>query len=156
MAAEAEAAREARAKVIAAEGEKKASRALREASEVISESPSALQVRLLFYLFGWISLITSASPSSCVISRRWTPSLPRRTPPSYFRFRWTSSLTFWTRKSTEPCQPPFHENSFNRRTNFSEIDIESKLYIQSIFKKGLLGSFAPPSSPPPNQQHVHW
>ena len=44
MAAEAEAAREARAKVIAAEGEKKASRALREASEVISESPSALQV----------------------------------------------------------------------------------------------------------------
>ena len=47
MAAEAEAAREARAKVIAAEGEKKASRALREASEVISESPSALQVKKL-------------------------------------------------------------------------------------------------------------
>lgn len=34
MAAEAEAAREARAKVIAAEGEQKAARALREASEV--------------------------------------------------------------------------------------------------------------------------
>ena len=49
MAAEAEAAREARAKVIAAEGEKKASRALREASEVISESPSALQVNLHAY-----------------------------------------------------------------------------------------------------------
>ena len=32
--------------VIAAEGEQKASRALREASEVISESPSALQVSL--------------------------------------------------------------------------------------------------------------
>jgi len=47
MAAEAEAAREARAKVIAAEGEQKASRALREASEVISESPSALQLRYL-------------------------------------------------------------------------------------------------------------
>ena len=30
--------------MIAAEGEKKASKALREASEVISESPSALQV----------------------------------------------------------------------------------------------------------------
>ena len=45
MAAEAEAAREARAKVIAAEGEQKASKALREAAEVISESPSALQVR---------------------------------------------------------------------------------------------------------------
>merc|ERR1712150_56122 len=47
MAAEAEAAREARAKVIAAEGEKKASQSLREASEVISESPSALQLRYL-------------------------------------------------------------------------------------------------------------
>ena len=31
--------------VIAAEGEKKASRALREASEIISESPAALQLR---------------------------------------------------------------------------------------------------------------
>jgi len=47
MAAEAEAAREARAKVIAAEGEKKASRALRDASEIISESPAALQLRYL-------------------------------------------------------------------------------------------------------------
>merc|ERR1719468_83601 len=47
MAAEAEAAREARAKVIAAEGEQKASRALREASEVIAESSSALQLRYL-------------------------------------------------------------------------------------------------------------
>lgn len=44
MAAEAEAAREARAKVIAAEGEQKASRALRDAAEVIAESPAALQV----------------------------------------------------------------------------------------------------------------
>ena len=47
MAAEAEASREARAKVIAAEGEQKASRALKEAAEVISESPSALQLRYL-------------------------------------------------------------------------------------------------------------
>ena len=47
MAAEAEAAREARAKVIAAEGEQKASRALREASEVIAGSPAALQLRYL-------------------------------------------------------------------------------------------------------------
>ena len=52
MAAEAEAAREARAKVIAAEGEQKASRALREAAEVIAESPSALQVlHLVLYSF---------------------------------------------------------------------------------------------------------
>ena len=47
MAAEAEASREARAKVIAAEGEMNASRALKEASEIISESPQALQLRYL-------------------------------------------------------------------------------------------------------------
>jgi len=47
MAAEAEAAREARAKVIAAEGEQKASRALKEAAEVIAESPAAIQLRYL-------------------------------------------------------------------------------------------------------------
>lgn len=47
MAAEAEASREARAKVIAAEGEMKASRALKEASDVINESPAALQLRFL-------------------------------------------------------------------------------------------------------------
>uniref|UniRef100_A0A8C9RKM8 Stomatin n=1 Tax=Scleropages formosus TaxID=113540 RepID=A0A8C9RKM8_SCLFO len=47
MAAEAEAAREARAKVIAAEGEMNASRALKEAATVIAESPSALQLRYL-------------------------------------------------------------------------------------------------------------
>ena len=37
--------------VIAAEGEQKASRALREAAEVIAESPSALQLR-------WLTIIT--------------------------------------------------------------------------------------------------
>ncbi|XP_032795470.1 band 7 protein AGAP004871 isoform X2 [Daphnia magna] len=47
MAAEAEASREARAKVIAAEGEFKASTALKEASMVIAESPAALQLRYL-------------------------------------------------------------------------------------------------------------
>ena len=47
MAAEAEAAREARAKVIAAEGEQKASRALKDAADVIAESPAALQLRYL-------------------------------------------------------------------------------------------------------------
>ena len=46
MAAEAEAARNARAKVIAAEGEHKASRALRHAADVIADSPAALQVRI--------------------------------------------------------------------------------------------------------------
>ena len=47
MAAEAEAARNARAKVIAAEGEHKASRSLRQAAEVIMDSPAALQVRMV-------------------------------------------------------------------------------------------------------------
>ncbi|XP_054721116.1 stomatin-like [Uloborus diversus] len=47
MAAEAEAAREARAKVIAAEGEQKASRALKEAADVIAESSGAMQLRYL-------------------------------------------------------------------------------------------------------------
>ncbi|XP_017783697.1 PREDICTED: band 7 protein AGAP004871-like [Nicrophorus vespilloides] len=47
MAAEAEATREARAKVIAAEGEMKASKALREAADVIHASPAALQLRYL-------------------------------------------------------------------------------------------------------------
>merc|ERR1719402_2148932 len=47
MAAEAEAARNARAKVIAAEGEHKASRSLRQAAEVIMDSPAALQLRYL-------------------------------------------------------------------------------------------------------------
>jgi erythrocyte band 7 integral membrane protein len=47
MAAEAEAAREARAKVIAAEGEHKSSRALAHAAEIISQTPAALQLRYL-------------------------------------------------------------------------------------------------------------
>jgi erythrocyte band 7 integral membrane protein len=46
MAAEAEAAREARAKVIAAEGEHKSSRALAQAADVIASSPAALQVTI--------------------------------------------------------------------------------------------------------------
>merc|ERR1712107_710948 len=47
MAAEAEASREARAKVIAADGEMRASKALREASCVIEQSPAAMQLRYL-------------------------------------------------------------------------------------------------------------
>ncbi|KAM4701220.1 stomatin-like [Discoglossus pictus] len=47
MAAEAEAGREARAKIVAAEGEMNASRALKEAAIVLSESPGALQLRYL-------------------------------------------------------------------------------------------------------------
>jgi erythrocyte band 7 integral membrane protein len=47
MAAEAEASREARAKVISAEGEQKAARALKEAADVMVDSPAALQLRYL-------------------------------------------------------------------------------------------------------------
>ena len=47
MAAEAEASREARAKVIAAEGEQKASMSLKQAADVINSSPIALQLRYL-------------------------------------------------------------------------------------------------------------
>lgn len=47
MATEAEATREAKAKVISAEGEQQASVALKEAADVISQSPVALQLRYL-------------------------------------------------------------------------------------------------------------
>ena len=63
MAAEAEAARNARAKVIAAEGEHKASRSLRQAAEVIMDSPAALQVNL------HQSTLPVISPSSLQHSR---------------------------------------------------------------------------------------
>ena len=47
MAAEAEAAREARAKIVRASGEQKATNALKEAANVLSQSPAALQLRYL-------------------------------------------------------------------------------------------------------------
>ena len=67
MAAEAEAAREARAKVIAAEGEHQASRALRHAAEIISDCPAALQVSLTFFLE--IYLLSHRKYFSSVTSR---------------------------------------------------------------------------------------
>lgn len=47
MAAEAEATREARANIIAAEGEKMASQNLREAAKIMMESPASMQLRYL-------------------------------------------------------------------------------------------------------------
>ena len=47
MAAEAEAARESRAKVIAASGERNAAKALREAADIINSTSTAMQVRLI-------------------------------------------------------------------------------------------------------------
>ena len=64
MAAEAEAAREARAKVIAAEGEHKASRSLRNAAEGIMDSPAALQVSFTFVFVSFYFCLFSASLSS--------------------------------------------------------------------------------------------
>jgi len=52
MAAEAEATRDAKAKIIAAEGEKQAAVSLKEASNIMSESKSALQLRYLQTLHG--------------------------------------------------------------------------------------------------------
>ena len=59
MAAEAEAAREARAKVVAAEGEQKASLHLKDAALVLEQSNSALQLRYL-----QVKLIQSYSQSN--------------------------------------------------------------------------------------------
>ena len=77
MAAEAEAAREARAKVIAAEGEHKSSRALMHAAENIVKCPVALQVlkkikvfQLNFiknpksFLFNFVALTSASLPSN--------------------------------------------------------------------------------------------
>ena len=57
MAAEAEAAREARAKVIAAEGEHKASKSLMMAAQNIGQSPLALQVRSILFKFMFRALL---------------------------------------------------------------------------------------------------
>ncbi|KAH9645314.1 hypothetical protein HF086_000477 [Spodoptera exigua] len=67
MAAEAEADREARAKIIAAEGEIKASKALKEASLVMIDNPMALQVvkqykRAVIMRFGRITKDSPAGP----------------------------------------------------------------------------------------------
>ncbi len=47
MAAEAEAAREARAKIIRASGEEKATRALKQAADELASNPHAIQLRYL-------------------------------------------------------------------------------------------------------------
>ena len=69
MAAEAEAAREARAKVIAAEGEHKASRALKHAADIITESPGALQV-LKHFRRQYSILLSAAIPPNPQSHRR--------------------------------------------------------------------------------------
>ena len=64
MAAEAEADREAKAKIIAAEGEYKASKAMRQAADIISENPAALQVCQSFFTVLLLTRKTSVALSS--------------------------------------------------------------------------------------------
>ena len=67
MAAEAEATREAQAKIIAAEGEHKASRSLKHAAEVLGDSHAAMQVKWVkgsVALIPGLPLIASISPNS--------------------------------------------------------------------------------------------
>ena len=85
MAAEAEAAREARAKVIAAEGEHQASRALRHAAEIISDCPAALQVSFLVFTERY--LLSPRKYFSSVTSRLLTISQRRVTAPSCSQFQ---------------------------------------------------------------------
>uniref|UniRef100_A0A1I8FQK8 PHB domain-containing protein n=1 Tax=Macrostomum lignano TaxID=282301 RepID=A0A1I8FQK8_9PLAT len=85
MAAEAEAAREARAKVIAAEGEQKASKALKAAAIELSECGVALQLRYLQTLCSISaeknSTIIFRCPSRCCRCSRPSSSSRRRSPP---------------------------------------------------------------------------
>ena len=60
MAAEAEAAREANAKVVAAEGEHMASRALNHAANVMTGNPAAIQVSLYQYTLACVDMMLPA------------------------------------------------------------------------------------------------
>jgi erythrocyte band 7 integral membrane protein len=82
MAAEAEAAREARVKVIAAEGEHKAIRSLRQAAEVIMDSPAALQVNFMRK-----SITFNPSCFSSVICKHLIGFLQKTTAQLYFQFQ---------------------------------------------------------------------
>ena len=83
MAAEAEATREAQAKIIAAEGEHKASRSLKHAAEVLGDSHAAMQVNRVLGCFN-----LRPSSHSFDISKLSTLSPQRRTAPSCFQFLW--------------------------------------------------------------------
>ena len=72
MAAEAEATREAQAKVIAAEGEHKASRSLRHAADVLGDNQSAMQVCIYCNIYKFVYIDVSAplfAHFECNISR---------------------------------------------------------------------------------------
>lgn len=86
MAAEAEAIREAKAKIVAAEGELNASKALKEASDVMSTNPITLQVfyynlELLLFL-----IRICFYSNSCVIYKLWQLFRVKRIPQLFFPF----------------------------------------------------------------------
>ena len=88
MAAEAEAAREARAKVVAAEGEQKASIHLKEAALVLEESTSALQLIYLQVKIGnSVKIIFN-----CLFQ---TINAISKVLQSYFLFQFTHFVCLW-------------------------------------------------------------
>ena len=64
MAAEAEASREARAKEVAAQGEKDAAQALKDASDELMQSPCSIQLR---YLQALTSISSGGGESSTIV-----------------------------------------------------------------------------------------
>lgn len=84
MAAEAESTREARAKVIAAEGEMKASRSLKEAADILAESPTSIQLRYLQTLHSISeehnSTIIFPMPMNLFGMNHWKEPLRTKTP----------------------------------------------------------------------------
>lgn len=89
MAQEAEAGREARAKVISAEGEKTASIALRDAANVMAESPAALQVNLSLLFAYSLSVIFDDFYMiySCVICKLCPALRQKRTRRLFSRYQ---------------------------------------------------------------------
>lgn len=100
MAAEAEAAREARAKVIAAEGEQRASRALKEAADVINESPAALQVRNTLQYSDHVSCDTKHSLSYIKRSKKqWILGLSYKM--DSVSIKWQASLNNFMKRCSQ-------------------------------------------------------
>ena len=95
MAAEAEAAREARAKVIAAEGERDASESLKEAAKVIQRSPQALQVSTTKQSLVHINNYPIYSDFSCGICRLLTQYLWSKTQRLSFHSQSVSMAMIW-------------------------------------------------------------
>ena len=111
MAAEAEAAREARAKVIAAEGEHKASRALRHAAEVIVDSPAALQVQHYKVVFTKLCLKHIFHPQSILRSNI-----------SFFQLRYLQTLNSISAEHNSTIIFPVPIDIMSQLMNFKNVN----------------------------------